>query len=195
MKFIDDDVYESICFSQGKTRSVEFEFMPYSACSLTTSQRAVLVVEDQPAYLELICEAIEESFPDLVIQSAQNGEQAWQFLNQGDRHSPETTALTSDAPMIYPSLIISDLNLPKLSGFELLTRIKQDAYLQAIPVVIFSTSTDEQDILRCYQAQANCYVAKPSNVDDFFAVVQEMLNFWLNLAELPQLNHENLFRY
>ncbi|ANV85558.1 hypothetical protein AWQ21_05600 [Picosynechococcus sp. PCC 7003] len=141
------------------------------------------MVDDQPGYLELMAEVIEEYFPELDLQTAPDGEQAWQFLNQGQSPVPST----SESPWnwIYPSLIISDLNLPKISGVELLHRIKHDPYLQAIPVIIFSTSQAEQDILRCYQAQANCFITKPDNVDDFFSVVQQIIAFWLNLVALP----------
>ncbi|WP_049761576.1 MULTISPECIES: response regulator [Cyanophyceae] len=155
----------------------------YSACSLTAIQRSILMVDDQPGYLELMAEVVEEYFPELHLQTAPNGEQAWQFLNQGQALAP--SAAENQSHWIYPSLIISDLNLPKISGVDLLHRIKQDPYLQAIPVIIFSTSQAEQDILRCYQAQANCFITKPSNVDDFFTVVQQIIAFWLNLVTLP----------
>ncbi|MEB3224263.1 MAG: response regulator [Synechococcus sp.] len=160
----------------------------YQACSLTTIQRAILMVDDQPGYLELMAEVMEEYFPQLLLQTAQDGEVAWQLLNQGQ----PINSLTNPKNWFYPSLIISDLNLPKLSGVDLLRRIKQDPYLQAIPVIIFSTSRAEADILRCYQAQANCFITKPDNVDDFFAVAQHMIAFWLNLVMLPHFPSQGI---
>ncbi|MBV5261165.1 response regulator [Synechococcus moorigangaii CMS01] len=142
------------------------------------------MVDDQAGYLELMAEVVEEYFPQLILQTAQDGEQAWQLLNQNQALMTSPTR----SHWFYPSLIISDLNLPKLSGVELLRRVKQDPYLQTIPVIIFSTSCAEEDILRCYQAQANCFITKPNNVDDFFVVTQHIITFWLNLVVLPNFS-------
>ncbi len=141
------------------------------------NQPCILVVEDQVGYAELIREAIKHSFPEVKIRVVPSAEKAWFFLKQ---YLP-----TATEPVIYPSLTILDLNLPKMSGLELLSLIKQDDDLQAIPVIVFSTSQAEEDILQCYQAQANCYITKPKDVDEFFNVVQKIVNFWLKTVSLP----------
>lgn len=196
MKVTPEQLQALIAVPTGEPFSEFPKSMVLNACAIDTTKRSILIVEDQPGYLELIGEAIAESFPQLFVQTARDGEQAWQLLEHCERRGDSGDLLLSDAaknhrdvPLIYPSLIISDLNLPKLSGLELLKRVKQDPFLQAIPVVIFSTSSDEDDILRCYQAQANCYITKPRHVDEFFTVVQGMVAFWINVASLPNLTN------
>lgn len=187
MKIVDDQFDRLDTFPQRESLTPGYTQMTHRECSLATIQRSVLVIEDQKGYLELICEAIHEVFPEIRLQTARDGEQAWQLLN---RPQQSITGFWEDEIpeiQIYPSLIISDLNLPKFSGLELLDLIKQDPYLRAIPVVIFSTSKDEDDILRCYEAQANCYITKPNNIEEFFEVVQDIVHFWLNLVTPPPL--------
>ncbi|MGB2925944.1 MAG: response regulator [Limnothrix sp.] len=139
---------------------------------------SVLLVEDQVGYLELMCEAIAGLLQNITVETANNGEQAWSLLN--------LDASMTEKPIAYPSLIITDLNLPRLSGLELLSRIKKDQKLQAIPIVVFSTSQAESDILSCYQAHANCFITKPRDLDAFIEVVQSIVTFWLNLVCLPE---------
>lgn len=187
MKVIDYQFNTLDTFLQRDPLTLDSTQMLHLACPLATTQRSILVIEDQKGYLELICEAIHDSFPEIRLQTAQDGEQAWQLLNYPQQ---EIACFWEDEIpeiKIYPSLIISDLNLPKFSGLELLKLIKQDPHLKTIPVVIFSTSKDEDDILRCYEAQANCFITKPSNIEEFFEVVQDIVHFWLNLVTPPNL--------
>ena len=84
-----------------------------------------------------------------------------------------------------PGIILLDLNLPGGGGVVALSRIKADATLERIPVVVLTTSTDPTDIARCYAAGANTYVAKPVDVQDFFRAVQRLRDYWFDLAILP----------
>lgn len=152
------------------------------ACLIENKQQSVLLVDDQIGYLELMCEAIAEVNEELTIVTAKNGEEAWAQLVAQRGNSQ---GVDSPKALICPSLIVTDLNLPKLSGLELLHRIKSCEHLRTIPVVVLSTSQMESDILQCYQAQANCFVTKPDDIDDFFQVIQNILAFWLNLVSLP----------
>ncbi len=138
----------------------------------------VLVVEDQLGYRELICEAIADLFLDVVVRSAGDGEDAWTILTSPSEIEPQKYR--------NPDLIITDLNMPRSSGLDFLKRVKQHECFKAIPVVIFTTSSDQVDITHCYEAQANCYVMKPANIDMFFDVVQSIVKFWLGVAALPQ---------
>lgn len=84
-----------------------------------------------------------------------------------------------------PDLIITDLNMPRMNGFEMLEEIRGDADLKAIPVVVMSGSALEENVLRAYGLQANCYVTKPSDLDGMVAAVRCIGTFWMQFAKLP----------
>lgn len=109
------------------------------------------------------------------LNVAIDGEDALKFLYQ--------EGLYHGAPR--PDLILLDLNLPKLDGREVLKRLKADSSLKRIPVVVLTTSEAERDVDRVYELQANCYITKPKDLDDFFTVVQLIESFWFSVAELP----------
>ena len=85
-----------------------------------------------------------------------------------------------------PDLILLDLNLPKKDGREVLAEIKADDNLKHIPVVILTTSQDEQDVLKSYNLYANCYITKPVDLDQFITVVKSIEDFWLGIVVLPK---------
>ncbi|NJN74052.1 MAG: response regulator [Limnothrix sp. RL_2_0] len=153
-------------------------------CIRENSQQSILLIDDQVGYLELMYEAIAEIDQKLNIYTAKDGEEAWEKLTGKITISQD---INSKSKSIFPSLIITDLNLPKLSGLELLARIRKDNYLKEIPVIILSTSQTESDIVQCYQAEANCFITKPDNIDDFFRVIQSILTFWLGIVSLPTI--------
>jgi CheY-like chemotaxis protein len=105
----------------------------------------------------------------------QDGVEALAFLHRQGKYS--------DAPR--PDLILLDLNLPKKDGREVLAQIKADPNLKLIPVVILTTSAAERDILRTYELNANCYVTKPIDLEQFISVVKLIEEFWLALVKLP----------
>jgi CheY-like chemotaxis protein len=84
-----------------------------------------------------------------------------------------------------PDLIMLDLNLPRKDGREVLADIKADAQLKTIPIVVMTTSPTEQDVLRAYQLNANCYISKPVDFDQFLEVVRSIEAFWLYVVTLP----------
>jgi two-component system response regulator len=84
-----------------------------------------------------------------------------------------------------PHIILHDLNLPRKDGREVLAQIKGDEALKRIPVVILTTSDDEQDVLKSYNLHANCYVTKPVDLDRFIKVVRSIEDFWLGIVVLP----------
>jgi len=96
-------------------------------------------------------------------------------LRQGGEHA--------DMPM--PDLILLDLNLPGKDGREVLTEIKADERLRHIPVVVLTSSQDEEDILRSYRLYANCYISKPIGFGEFVKVVQSIEEFWFTIVTLP----------
>jgi chemotaxis family two-component system response regulator Rcp1 len=83
------------------------------------------------------------------------------------------------------NLVLLDLNLPRKNGREVLAEMKRDPFLSTIPVVIFTTSESQEDIQACYNLQANAYVTKPPHMDQFFAVVKAIEDFWTQAVQLP----------
>ena len=105
----------------------------------------------------------------------EDGEEAMEFLGRRNAYA--------NAPR--PDLILLDLNLPRKDGREVLAELKSDPDLRTIPVVVLTTSKDDQDIAQVYQLQANCYIAKPVDFKQFVSVVRAIEHFWLEVATLP----------
>jgi chemotaxis family two-component system response regulator Rcp1 len=138
-------------------------------------QVEILLVEDNPGDVRLTQEAFSEGRLRNNLSVVENGVEAMAFLRQEDKYAM--------APR--PDIILLDLNLPKKDGREVLAELKRDPHLKRIPVIVLTTSRDEQDVLRVYDMHANCYVTKPVVLDEFIAVVKEIEDFWLMLVELP----------
>ncbi|HEY4902200.1 MAG TPA: response regulator [Candidatus Sulfotelmatobacter sp.] len=140
----------------------------------------VLLVDDNPADITLASEALAESKRQsrrqIKISSVGDGAQAVDFLFRRGKY----------ANQVRPNLVILDLNLPKKDGRAVLKELKADAELRKIPVVIFSSSQANDDVLGSYQLGANCYVSKPVSLKAYFAVLQSLEEFWFGLASLPR---------
>jgi len=135
----------------------------------------VLLVEDDPADEMMTREAFEENRVSNDLRVVRDGEEALDFLYRRGQHV--------DAPR--PDLILLDLNLPKYDGREILSRIKNDEDLRAIPTVILTTSKAEEDIVRSYQLHANAYVTKPVDFVQFIDVVRQIDSFFVSIVKLP----------
>ncbi len=135
----------------------------------------ILLVEDNQSYVSLIMEALEESQVLTNMNFMMDGAEAMAFLRRESKYAR--------APR--PDLIVLDLNIPKIKGLKVLEEIKNDPVLKRIPVVIFTVSSAEQDILRSYNLHANCYVIKPRELEKFIEVVKSTLNFWFAVVQLP----------
>ncbi|MBK4730545.1 response regulator [Oxynema sp. CENA135] len=135
----------------------------------------ILLVEDQLSHQDLILEALEESHFQPQVHIVKNGEEALDFLYCKNNHAKSPR----------PDLILLDLNLPKMDGRELLSIVKQDSQLQLIPIVVFTTSTAEVDVIKSYSLHANCYITKPSDLDKFFNCVRAIVEFWLMIVTPP----------
>ena len=139
-------------------------------------KRVVLLVEDSPGDVRLTQEAFHDAEPQIDLRVAVDGVEAVAFLKCEGVHA--------GAPR--PDFILLDLNLPKMDGREVLARIKEDDHLKTIPTVILTTSDAEADILTSYQLQANCYLSKPVQLEEFENLVRSINDFWLTRAKLPQ---------
>jgi two-component system, chemotaxis family, response regulator Rcp1 len=134
----------------------------------------ILLVEDSPSDTDLTVAALEDAKVRNHLSIVEDGVQAIEFLRRQGRYA--------DAPR--PDLILLDLNLPRKDGREVLAEIKEDPDLKAIPVVVLTTSHADQDIQRSYLAQANCYITKPVDFDQFLNVVRSIQAFWLCVVTL-----------
>jgi two-component system, chemotaxis family, response regulator Rcp1 len=136
----------------------------------------ILLVEDNTGDVRLMREVLIGVNNSIHLLVVSDGVEAMAFLNrEGDYVR---------APR--PDLILLDLNLPKMDGREVLARMKTDAKLKTIPVLVLTTSDAESDILKSYQLHANCYICKPGRLDEFEMLVRSINHFWLSAAKLPQ---------
>jgi CheY-like chemotaxis protein len=135
----------------------------------------ILLVEDDPGDVLITREAIEGSKVANNLSVVSNGEQALHYLR---REAPY-----HDAPR--PGLILLDLNLPRVDGREVLAQVKQDPDLRRIPVVVLTTSSADEDIIRSYDLHANAYVTKPVGFEQFMSVVRQVDEFFISIVTLP----------
>jgi CheY-like chemotaxis protein len=135
----------------------------------------ILLVEDNPGDARLAMEALKEAKVRNNLSIVGNGEAAISFLRREREYA--------DSPR--PDLILLDLNLPRKSGREVLEEIKADSKLQRIPVVVLTTSQAEEDVARSYELNANCFITKPVDLDQFFEVIKTIEDFWLTVVRLP----------
>jgi chemotaxis family two-component system response regulator Rcp1 len=142
---------------------------------VTSRSVEILLVEDNPGDVRLTLEALRDSKMSNNMNVVEDGVEAMAFLRQEGEYA--------NAPR--PDVILLDLNLPKKDGREVLAEVKADENLRRIPVVVLTTSQAEEDILRSYNLQANCYVTKPLDLDQFIKVVRSIEEFWLTIVKLP----------
>src|SRR5262249_3905013 len=135
----------------------------------------ILLVEDNPGDVRLTIEGLREGKVRNNLHVARDGVEAMAFLYRQSSFA--------NAPR--PDLILLDPNLPRKDGREVLAEIKTDPGLRTIPVVILTTSRAEQDVVRSYELQANCYITKPVDLEQFFTVVGSIETFWLTIVTLP----------
>lgn len=135
----------------------------------------VLLVEDNPGDADLARESLESSKVRVDLSVAIDGKKALDFLRKEGEHADAQS----------PDLILLDLNLPGMSGKEVLTEIRGDAKLKKIPVVILTSSEAERDVVQSYELGANCYITKPVDLDQFEEVVQSIETFWFTIVRLP----------
>ncbi len=135
----------------------------------------ILLVEDNPGDLRLTREALADAKVRNNLNSAVDGVEALKYLRQ---EKPYENAAR-------PDLILLDLSLPRKDGREVLLEIKNDPKLKRIPVVVVTSSAEEQDIVKSYNLHANCYVTKPIDLQQFVTVVRAIEDFWMTIVKLP----------
>ena len=135
----------------------------------------ILLVEDSPSDADLAREALSHGKMLTNLHFVEDGVEAIKFLR---KKSPYIT-------VPRPDLILLDLNLPKKSGVEVLQEIKTDQNLKLIPVLILTTSSAQEDIIKSYSLHANCYITKPVDFLQFINIVRLIEEFWLAVVKLP----------
>ncbi len=135
----------------------------------------ILLVEDSPGDVRLTLEALKEGRVRNNVHVARDGVEAMAFLRREGHFSSKPR----------PDLVLLDLNMPKKDGREVLAEIKEDEELKLIPVVVLTTSSSEEDVLRSYGLHANCYITKPVDMDQFITVIRSLEEFWLAVVKLP----------
>lgn len=132
----------------------------------------ILLVEDNEGDILLTTEALEESKIINKITVMRDGKAAVNFF--------ETLNNKDD----YPELVLLDVNLPKMSGHEVLHYIKNSERYKRIPVIMLTTSSSEKDIMQSYNSYVNCYITKPVDVADFVTAIAKVQDFWINIVSI-----------
>lgn len=140
----------------------------------------ILLVEDNPGDVRLTREALTESRFENNLSVVMDGAAAIDFLEQRGEY----------VGVPVPDIVLLDLNLPKISGQDVLRRIKSSNVLKRIPVVALTTSHAQADIEACYDGHVNCYIAKPMSYGPFMDVMRTVEEFWLNCVQLPFRPHQ-----
>lgn len=141
----------------------------------------VLLVEDNPGDAELTRQSLSTSKLSISLTTVDDGEKALKYLRKAPPYQKADR----------PDLVLLDLNLPKLSGGEVLREIKTDKHLKSVPVIVLTSSEEETEISRCYDEGANCYIVKPVDFNSFLAVVNLIETFWFSAVKLGHARKGN----
>ena len=157
-----DKVWRLTCSVAGVTGSVNLRALK------------ILLVEDCAGDVRLIREALKEAPLPVQVTLAGDGIEAMDYLRQVELELA-----------VRPDLVLLDLNLPRKNGREVLAEIKNSPTLRAIPVLVMTSSRSDEDIEQAYALGANCYITKPSDLEEYVNVVRSIENFWFLTATLP----------
>ncbi len=139
---------------------------------------SILLVDGNPDHAELTRVALRRASRSNRVIHCHDGDEALRFIDDIDRE-----------PMAFdlPALILLDLSMPRIDGHEVLRTLKQHPRLRRVPVCVLTTSENQKDIERCYEAGANCYVSKPLDFEGYMEKIHEMSGFWLDVSQRPSI--------
>ena len=137
----------------------------------------ILLVEDDPNDVELTLSALAENGLANEVFVARDGEEALDYLYRREAYASREEG--------NPIVVLLDLKLPKVDGMEVLKRVKADPHLKSIPVVVLTSSREEQDLVKCYNSGTNAYVVKPVDFQNFVEAVRELGLFWTVVNHPP----------
>ncbi|MFT6068307.1 MAG: two-component system response regulator [Bacteriovoracaceae bacterium] len=138
----------------------------------------ILLIEDEQADIDLISRAFEKSKISNNLSFVRNGEEALEFLRKEGAYSDVKT----------PDIVLLDLNMPKMSGREILVQVKSDESLKMIPIIVLTSSDAEEDIVKSYQLGANCYIQKPIDLNEVNKIILSLENFWFSIVTLATVD-------
>lgn len=138
----------------------------------------ILLIEDSPSDVRLVREALKENSVRVQMTVARDGVEAMDYLHQVERGTAER-----------PDLVLLDLNLPRKNGREVLAEVKGSPELRQIPVLVMTSSRSDEDIQQAYNLNCNCYITKPSDLNEYVKVVRAIEDFWFATATLPYAGH------
>jgi CheY-like chemotaxis protein len=139
--------------------------------------KRILLVEDNPNDIELTLAALEENRLANEVIVVRDGEEALEYLQRRGIFKMRTAG--------HPAVVLLDLKLPKVDGLEVLERLKADPELKPIPVVMLTSSREEQDLVRSYNLGVNAYVVKPVDFNEFVGAIKELGLFWAVINQPP----------
>ena len=137
----------------------------------------ILLVEDNEADIVLTKNAFKSFNIQNNLNVCRNGEEGLNYLFKREEYADALT----------PDLVLLDLNMPKTNGLEVLEEIKNDPRLSMVPVIVLTTSSAEQDIVKSYQHHANSYIKKPIDFMEFVEVIKEIENYWFSIVKIPNV--------
>ena len=132
--------------------------------------KKIAIIDDNPADARTLRVALARRDPDIEFVVLEDGERAIEYFNEEQE---------------LPDLVLLDLNLPIVSGFEVLEFLKSDPQLRKLPVIVLSGSSSQHEIERCYAAGANSYFCKPTGIQEVFDMAAQLVTYWFDQAKLP----------
>lgn len=141
-------------------------------------RKRILLIEDSPTDQEITRRLMCKKQREVELTIAEDGEEALQMLGFPSEEDTE-------AEPVLPDLILLDLNMPGIDGFEILKRIRSEDRLATLPVVVLTSSNRENEVMRAYQSGCNSYIRKPFSVEEFEAVLESIQHYWFQISLLP----------
>jgi two-component system response regulator len=141
-------------------------------------ERTLLLVEDNPDDELLMLRAFERGDTDIRIDVVRDGAEALEYMFAEGRHADRLHSA-------LPQVILLDLKLPKIDGLDVLARIKGDKRTESVPIVVLTSSNEDQDIIKSYSLHANSYIQKPVDFNQFIETVEQLGKYWLALNRSP----------
>ncbi len=139
----------------------------------------ILLLEDEAADAYLVKIALKENKILARLHHVVDGYEGLSFLQQKDEYSN----------MPRPDLILLDLNMPRMNGYEFLAAVKNDERFKSIPIVVLTTSDVESDVVSAYQLGAASYITKPTGIDQFMSMINKISEYWIAIVRLPRRYH------